>query len=328
MPTLRNHENRQSRDQSCGSNNNSPLVRVLPEHEIIRIASTLPIRSSCTLNWPGVEVHHYRTHQRRLQSPEYTLPQLTIFIPHLSKPARGEVFVGGKRMTARLEDGRISIAPAGVTIKSRFEGPRHETTVIFIDPLIVAEVAAAEAGVQTVDIIPQYNVRDPLIVEIGAALDAELASPNPSHRVYAGSLAVALTAHILSRYANSESVRSRAGSLTSVQLRRTIEFMHHNLQQQLTLSKLAGVANMSKYHFAKSFRQTMGIAPHRYLTGLRIAKARELLSAGDMSIKEIASNVGYTDRSYFTAQFVKIVGTSPARYRRELRFSNPSSVIT
>jgi AraC family transcriptional regulator len=290
----------------------------MPEHEILKIASTLPIRSSCRLNWPGVEVHRYKwTQRRKHQTPEYSMPQLTVFIPHLAKPAKSEVFLDGKWVTARLENGRVSIAPPGLSIISRFEGDAHETTVIFIDPLIVAEVAAAEAGVASLEIVGQFNIRDPLIVEIGAALDAELASPNPSPRIYAGSLAIALTAHILSRYANPASLRPRGANLSSVHLRRSVEFMHDNLHQNLTLGDLAGVANMSKYHFAKSFRRAMGIAPHRYLMGLRIAKARELLDMGNLSIKDIASRVGYTDRSHFTDQFLRIVGTTPARYRRE-----------
>jgi AraC family transcriptional regulator len=298
-------------------NQTSALVRVLPEAEILRIASRLPIQSSCRLNWPGVEVHRYRSQQRAALSPEYCLPQLTVFIPHLEQPAAGEVIAGGKRMTTRLENGRVSIAPPMLSIRSRYEGPPHEITVIFIDPLIIAEVAAAEAGIRNVEIVPQYNVVDPLIAQIGAALDAELASPNPSPRVYAGSLAVALTAHILAHYTNPEARQARAVSLNGAQLRRSVEFIHENLHEKLTLGKLASVANMSKYHFAKSFRQAMGIAPHQYLTGIRIAKARELLSLGKLSIDEIASQVGYPDRSYFTAQFLKIVGIPPGRYRRQ-----------
>jgi len=126
-------------------NEDRPIVRVMPEHEILRIASTLPIRSSGRLNWPGVEVHRYRTQQRQHQSPEHSFPRLTVFISHLTKPAKGEVLIAGKRITARLENGRVAIAPPGLPIISRYEGAPCETTVIFIDPLIVAEVTAVLA---------------------------------------------------------------------------------------------------------------------------------------------------------------------------------------
>jgi AraC family transcriptional regulator len=75
------------------------------------------------------------------------------------------------------------------------------------------------------------------------------------------------------------------------------------------------LANMSKYHFAKSFRQAMGIAPHQYLVKLRVEKARKLLAQNTMSVEEVARSVGYADKGHFAAQFRKIVGISPNQYR-------------
>ena len=72
---------------------------------------------------------------------------------------------------------------------------------------------------------------------------------------------------------------------------------------------------MSKYHFAKSFRQMTGMPPHHYLVKRRIEKARRLLAVEAMSLQEIAQSVGYTDKAHFAAQFRKIVGISPRSYR-------------
>ena len=295
----------------------SGLVRVMPEEEILRIASTLPFRSSCFLNWSGLEVHRYRLH--RCKTPEHTYPQLAIFIPHLSKPAKGEVYVAGQRMTGILESGRISIAPPDLPITRCTQAPEHEITVIFLAPFVLAKVAA-EAGVDRVEIVPQYSVCDPLINQIGAELDRELTSRTPSPRVYAESLGVALSAHILCRY--GKAARSRRVSAGSAQIRRSIEFMNDNFRHDLTLAQVASIANMSKYHFAKSFRRAMGIAPHRYLTDLRIAKARELLATSSLPIQEIAYQVGYADVSHFTAQFLRRVGTTPSGHRRQILPSN------
>jgi AraC family transcriptional regulator len=59
----------------------------------------------------------------------------------------------------------------------------------------------------------------------------------------------------------------------------------------------------------------MGIAPHQYLVKLRVEKARKLLAQQTMSVEEVASRVGYADKAHFAAQFRKIVGISPKRYR-------------
>jgi AraC family transcriptional regulator len=73
---------------------------------------------------------------------------------------------------------------------------------------------------------------------------------------------------------------------------------------------------MSKFHFAKSFREAMGIAPHQYLVKLRIEKARKLLTDPALSLSEVAKRVGYSDIGQFSAQFRKVAGASPKRYRR------------
>lgn len=304
---VRNGDN--GRQNLCGG-----FVRVMPEEEILRIASTLPIRSSCALNWCDVEVHRYRLQQAQI--PEHSYPQLTVFIPHFSKPVRGEVYIAGKHMTATLRGDRISIAPPGLPLRMRCEPVLHETTVIFLNQFLLADIAT-EAGFSSTEILPQYNIYDPLISQIGTALDAELAARTPKPPIYAESLALTLAAHILCRYANPASVRLRRAGPGSVQIQKSIEFMRDNLQQDLTLAEIARSVNMSKYHFAKSFRQAMGISPHRYLTDLRIARARQLLTNISISIEEVAYSVGFTDRSHFSTQFLNTVGTTPGRYRRE-----------
>jgi AraC family transcriptional regulator len=93
--------------------------------------------------------------------------------------------------------------------------------------------------------------------------------------------------------------------------------MHANIDKTPSLEHLAMVAGMSKFHFAKSFHQTMGIAPHQYLVKLRIEKARALLRDDTVSVPEVASRVGYEDTGQFVYQFRKVIGISPAQYRRQ-----------
>ena len=78
---------------------------------------------------------------------------------------------------------------------------------------------------------------------------------------------------------------------------------------------LAGVA-LSVAMFAPSSRRT-GAPPHRRLTSRRLARAKELLAATDMTLAEIAIVCGFTDQSYFTQIFARYEGSSPGRWRRE-----------
>jgi AraC family transcriptional regulator len=287
----------------------------MPADAIRKMGVGLPYATSCGFNWSGVEVHRYRLAAGETREHEY--PQLSVFMSHTSVPVNGELFLAGERIPAKLGPSTVTIAPAGVPMRSRRDRG-FEVTSIFLDPLAVTEIARAETGCDIPEVRMQYGIADPLIRSIGMMLDAELFSGCRSSRIYAESLATALAAQIFARYSNRASENHPSAKLNKTQLRRSVEFIHENLDKDLTLAEVAAVANMSKYHFAKSFRQMTGIAPHRYLVKVRIEKARKLLTLDTISVEEVANRVGYADKGHFSAQFMKIVGVSPSRYRLEI----------
>ena len=285
----------------------SQLVKVLSEEQIREIVPVLPYQTSCGLNWSGVEVHRYKLPGGNIKDHSY--PQLAIFLTHLAESQPSELTVGGRTIQGRIGNNTVSIAPPGVTVSGRTASPR-EVTVIFLEP-----------GFDDAEVVAQYGIQDPLIRSVGMALDAEMASPHPGHKSYAESLAAALSAHIFARYANPDVPRLQGVSSRHPQLKaqlgRSIDYIHDHLEFGLSLDEMAGIANMSKYHFAKSFRQVMGIAPHQYVVKLRVEKARRLLAAGSLSVEEVANRVGYADAAHFSEQFRKIVGLGPNRYRQD-----------
>jgi AraC family transcriptional regulator len=301
-------------------------TRVMSEDEILNFASGLPYRTSCHLNWSGVEVHRYRlTSHGTTRQHEY--PHLVVMVYHHDSPEKAEVRVAGEPVIVQFEKGCVSIVPPGVPVSAHrleeHDGTRDakifEATAIFIDPFIFAEIAQANNGIANLEILPQIVIRDSLIWEIGLALEKALASVPPVPAIYAESLAATLATHILIKYTKPSSSRVRSATLNNAQLRRSIEFIHDNLHRNLTLEEIAAIANMSKYHFAKSFRQAMGMAPHKYMVDLRVAKARKLLTLEkSMTLAEVANVVGYSDKSHFIAQFFKVVGTTPHQYRKQL----------
>lgn len=94
-------------------------------------------------------------------------------------------------------------------------------------------------------------------------------------------------------------------------VRRYIEEKAH---LPLHLIKLAEIAHLSPFHFARVFRAVVGMPPHAYQNQMRIQKAKRLLLHTD-EISEIALQLGFTDQSHFTHVFRRLVGCTPARYR-------------
>jgi transcriptional regulator GlxA family with amidase domain len=101
-------------------------------------------------------------------------------------------------------------------------------------------------------------------------------------------------------------------------IQQAISFMKETLSSKLTESELARQAGLTAQHFCVLFKAETGETPARYLNGLRMDRARELLeddAHSRLSIKEIAACVGCHDLSHFVRDFEKRFGLSPKRYR-------------
>jgi AraC-like DNA-binding protein len=87
--------------------------------------------------------------------------------------------------------------------------------------------------------------------------------------------------------------------------------------ERTSVAELADRAGLSPSHFAAVFRRQVGMPVLRYLTGLRMSRARQLLDTTELAIGEISRQVGYPDAFYFSRQFRSVHQMSPLGYRRQ-----------
>ena len=95
-----------------------------------------------------------------------------------------------------------------------------------------------------------------------------------------------------------------------------LNYMQNHIDRDLDLSELAQLANMSKYHFIRRFKESTGHTPIHHFIQLKMERACHLLDTSDSAIKAIAAQLGFSDPLYFSRQFRKVTGTSPQEYRR------------
>jgi transcriptional regulator GlxA family with amidase domain len=100
---------------------------------------------------------------------------------------------------------------------------------------------------------------------------------------------------------------------------RVLEYIVTHLNENITNDALAEVAGLSVCHFARMFKQTVGVSPNRYVLQCRIEWARELLADTDMPLSEIAIVTGFSDQSHYTRWFREIIGVTPGSYRWSTR---------
>src|SRR3954452_21548264 len=95
--------------------------------------------------------------------------------------------------------------------------------------------------------------------------------------------------------------------------------MDRRYAEQLDIPALAGAALMSEAHFIRTFKDTFGETPHRYLQRRRLERAMALLRETQQPVTEICLDVGFTSLGSFSRTFTRVVGMSPTAYREAWR---------
>jgi AraC-like DNA-binding protein len=119
--------------------------------------------------------------------------------------------------------------------------------------------------------------------------------------------------------ASALSAKGPAQLETFGRLRPVYEYIQMHLADRITLGALARIAHLSPSRFHAVFKSMSGQAPQRFVQRLRMLKAQQLLIETDMTVKEIAANVGHPDEFHFSRSFKQQCGASPVHYRRMAR---------
>ncbi|WP_246738192.1 helix-turn-helix domain-containing protein [Bradyrhizobium sp. CCBAU 051011] len=173
---------------------------------------------------------------------------------------------------------------------------------------------------------------DPLLAEIGFAIASELQSETSAGGLLIGALASSLAARLVQKYVTASSAQSfprhTVQGLDRRKLLRVLDYIEANLEGDLSLERMASIACLSRYHFARAFKQAVGQPPHRYVSAKRLDRAKALLMQGQRSLVDIALSLSFSDQASFTRAFRQATGQAPGQYRRELGSREPVKSLT
>ena len=110
-------------------------------------------------------------------------------------------------------------------------------------------------------------------------------------------------------------VMTRKEEQSSSIIDRAKDYIAGHYSKDISLDDVSREVDISPYYFSKVFKEATGENFIEYLTNVRISKAKEMLQAGDSSMKEICSAVGYSDPNYFSRTFKKNVGVTPTEFK-------------
>src|SRR5215467_4505684 len=275
-----------------------------------QLLSATPTTASSKAQWPHIVVEHHCLHpagEYHWCLPSHTI-RITLQAGYLERRING-----GRLQRHPVRTGDIIITPAYSQEWLRSSEP-VDFLNMYLDPTFLNQVAETWTSYRSLEVDwPEEVIEDPLILQIGLALRTEIetASAHVS-LMYVESLANTLVAHLLKRFSNWKvEEQLMTGRLSTVCMRQVVDYIHANLHQPLTLTGLADVAGLSPHHFARMFKQAMGVSPHQYILHRRIEQAKTLLLKQNVSLATIASELGCVDQSHFTRAFKRLVGMTP-----------------
>lgn len=243
--------------------------------------------------------------------------------PQVGDPA----FVSASLRTSEATAWRDS-APSGVISMLPFEGAhwRFEQPVSFVQ----FHLPFSLMGMVCESLFERELIHDDL------RMAADLVDPGLQDRLqgirHAASLidptnllldswAMLLADTLLRRHSShgQRQTRGPVGKLPGRSVARVVDFVEGSLDQDLRLTTLASVAGMSVYHFARSFRETVGLSPHSYVLSRRVARGRALLSKSAEQLSQVALACGFSSQAHFTTVFRRSLGVTPGEFRRRVR---------
>jgi AraC family transcriptional regulator len=230
----------------------------------------------------------------------------------------GETSVEGlPKSTRRDLAHKLTFIPAGCPF-SGWMKPRVslQATLFFIDPELLA--AQAVGGLVPLDLRPRLFFDDDQIWQTVDKLKAQIGHEDAEAAAYAQALAAVLAHEIMRLEPDGPELIAVRGGLAAWQQRRVVEFVETHLSEDISLAALAGLVQLSTYHFARAFKRSFGVPPHRYCIKRRIERAKTLLANPAASVVEVALELGFSGASAFAATFRRTTGRTPTDYRRSL----------
>jgi len=290
-------------------------IEVLQHGTSQPLISDPPLLTSAENRWEGFLLEEFAA-PALFEAPYHEHDTHVIHV-HTGPAASVEWKTAGRVSHTYTAPGSVSIAPQGVRHSILMERDEPGGLVVLeIEPVHFDRVLQDAKPGWRPELIEQLDVRDRQIELLTLAMQDDIRRGNPAGRLYGESLGTALAIYVAQRYASvSPILATYRDGMPPARLKRVLEYIDANLDENVKLSDLSEAAGMSLYHFAKLFKQSTGESPHQFVLRRRIERAKELLRNPKMSVLEASVRTGFVDQRHFAKVFRRIVGATPTGYR-------------
>jgi AraC family transcriptional regulator len=215
----------------------------------------------------------------------------------------------------QVQAGMVAIMRRDVEIQSALPSGEFPLMLLQLDSSKLQHFAPDQIlAIDSSSNAPQIT-NDQGLAALMMAMRAEVREGCSSGRLYAESISLALLAYLAAKYATPRFEEDRAARLSPAQKRSIVDHIRANLANDIAVSEVAALVQMSPSHFARVFKATFGVTPYRYVMRQRIEEAKGMLASKKLSASQVATEFGFSSQSHFVKVFRQFTGVTPKQFK-------------
>lgn len=256
-------------------------------------------------------------------SPAPAIPQHTLTFVYAGAIQGARRTAGGPWQSFdTTSSGHVTLRPAGCSTSLRWTANRPvRTTSLYLAPHRLEEIGLQMGMAPSrVELRDRFNVPDPVLRTLAQTVRRAVTGDRDADPLFFQTTLQSVAERLLLQHSvERPTTVDDPGGLSRTRLHRVQRFVQAHLDADLSLDDLAEEVELSKYYFARRFKQRTGQSPYQFVIYERVRTARRLLRETTRSLARIALEVGFSSQSHLTRTFKRHVGTTPGRYRAAWR---------
>lgn len=282
-----------------------------------RMLSAAPTVASDEHGWRTALVRRWTGTDADMRQPQLDHHYVVL---HLGGPKTVERRGPGGVDRFEVEEGSLTIVPKGTSFEWRTTGP-IDFAHLYIHPAMLGRAIRPAPDRQSSGLVLRdgVGVQDRLLAELILGMLAEVERPSAWRTPYLDALFDTAVFHLARHHACAVAEVDTVARhvLAPLRLKRVLDHVDAALADPITLTDLAQVAGLSRFHFSRAFHSAVGEPPLTYVTRRRVEVARDLLRGTELPLSEIARRTGFNSAAYFSTAFKRRTGLNPSLFRQQ-----------
>jgi AraC family transcriptional regulator len=217
--------------------------------------------------------------------------------------------------TDAMQRGTVSIIRRDVEIQAAVPTNSIPMMVLQLDNSKLQHIASDHVLTIEKSLESAQVTTDDRLAALMWAMREEVREGCSSGRLYGETISLAFLAYLAGRYATPRQLANCETGLSPAQKRQLVDYIRANLTDNISVTELAAVAQMSPSHFARVFKASFGVTPYRFVMHERVEGAKAMLADVKLTASQVSTAFGFASQSHFVKVFRLVTGVTPKQYQ-------------